>query len=173
MLNPNKKVNVELWLDSPYQGYSCSTLGGVRGPRGRVLSPGILRNALQVTVYTPARKSIKVHRLILETFVGPCPTGLECRHLNGKWWDNRLENLKWGTHQENMEDRRLHDMNMVGSRNGASILTEDDVLVIRTAYAAGLDTYASLAERFSVSRGCIWTVLKGHNWKHVGVDSGA
>ncbi|KKL84217.1 hypothetical protein LCGC14_1966890, partial [marine sediment metagenome] len=24
-----------------------------------------------------------VHRLVLETFIGPCPEGMECRHLDG------------------------------------------------------------------------------------------
>ena len=31
-----------------------------------------------------------VHRLVLEAFVGPCPEGMETRHLNGKRSDNRL-----------------------------------------------------------------------------------
>jgi len=24
-----------------------------------------------------------IHRLVLETFIGPCPEGMECRHLDG------------------------------------------------------------------------------------------
>ncbi|MFM7012619.1 MAG: HNH endonuclease signature motif containing protein [Betaproteobacteria bacterium] len=38
----------------------------------------------------------KVHQMVLETFVGPKPEGMQTRHLNGVRTDNRLENLKWG-----------------------------------------------------------------------------
>ena len=50
----------------------------------------------------------KVHRLVLEAFVGPCPPGEEARHLNGIRHDNRLANLAWGTRIENNFDRVLH-----------------------------------------------------------------
>lgn len=46
-----------------------------------------------------------VHSLVLESFVGPRPSGQEARHLNGNRADNRLENLSWGTAQANANDR--------------------------------------------------------------------
>lgn len=49
-----------------------------------------------------------IHRLVLESFVGPCPPGMECRHLNGNPSDNRLINLAWGTKEENAHDKVLH-----------------------------------------------------------------
>jgi hypothetical protein len=49
-----------------------------------------------------------VHRLVLEAFVGPCPEGMECRHLDGDPANNRLENLRWGTHRENAADQVRH-----------------------------------------------------------------
>ena len=39
-------------------------------------------------------KMEKVHRLVLEAFVGPNPPGLECCHNNGDPSDNRVENLR-------------------------------------------------------------------------------
>lgn len=38
-----------------------------------------------------------VHNLVLETFVGDCPEGYQCHHINSKTSDNRLVNLKWVT----------------------------------------------------------------------------
>jgi len=44
---------------------------------------------------------ILVHRAVLLAWVGPCPKGCQCDHLNGDNTDNRLENLQWVTPREN------------------------------------------------------------------------
>lgn len=50
-----------------------------------------------------------VHRLVLEAFVGPCPAGMLCRHFPDRDpYNNRLDNLQWGTPQENAADMRVH-----------------------------------------------------------------
>jgi hypothetical protein len=53
-------------------------------------------------------QTFRVHRLVLEAFVGPCPEDMECRHLNGVRRDCRLVNLAWGTRAENIDDKRRH-----------------------------------------------------------------
>lgn len=86
--------------------------GGVRSVRGRLLSPvtnkdhcvvGLCRNGMQTNV--------KVHRLVLEAFVGPAPSGLVCCHNNGDGTDNRLENLRWDTLSANSKDAVRHGAN--------------------------------------------------------------
>jgi hypothetical protein len=61
-----------------------------------------------------------VHRLVLAAFAGPCPEGQEARHLDGDASNNRWApgneaetmaaggNLMWGTHTENIADKRRH-----------------------------------------------------------------
>lgn len=49
-----------------------------------------------------------IHQLVIEAFLGPCPDGLEILHRNGDPTDNRLENLRYGTHAENMADMTKH-----------------------------------------------------------------
>lgn len=61
-------------------------------------------------------KQFRVHRLVLEAFVGPCPTEMEARHLNGDRMDNRLENLRWGTKSENAYDKIRHGTHTKTSR---------------------------------------------------------
>lgn len=61
-----------------------------------------------VCLYRDGRRSTRtVHRLVLETFVGPSGD-LEARHLDGNPSNNHLSNLAWGTHSENMMDTVRH-----------------------------------------------------------------
>lgn len=43
-----------------------------------------------------------VHRMVLETFVGPAPEGHECLHADDQPANNVLTNLSWGTRAENI-----------------------------------------------------------------------
>lgn len=54
-------------------------------------------------------KNYSVHKLVLETFVGPCPAGYECEHLNRKRDDNRLQNLCYKTRSENQRNTANND----------------------------------------------------------------
>lgn len=50
----------------------------------------------------------RVHRIVLESFIGPAPKGTECCHYNGDPTDNRLENLRWDTRKRNQLDSVRH-----------------------------------------------------------------
>jgi len=46
-------------------------------------------------------KMEKIHRLVAKAFI-PNPENKRCvDHINGDYHDNRIENLRWATHQEN------------------------------------------------------------------------
>lgn len=51
---------------------------------------------------------IQVHQLVLLAFCGPCPPKMETRHLDGNPANNRLGNLAYGTHSENIRDKFRH-----------------------------------------------------------------
>ena len=87
--------------------------------RGRVLRPapdasGHLRVAL--CPGDGRQHTKKVHRLVLEAFVGPCPDGMECCHANGDPADNRLANLRWDTPASNTQDRIRHGVHNMSRR---------------------------------------------------------
>lgn len=79
---------------------------------GRVLSAGAndKYGHLRVCLNREGcRKSFLVHRLVLEAFVGPCPDGKIGRHFPDRSpANNCLDNLQWGTHEENQADRTIH-----------------------------------------------------------------
>jgi hypothetical protein len=107
-----------------------------------------------------------VARLVLETFVGPCPPGKECRHLNDISTDCRLVNLTWGTRLENRQDAILNDRMARGERNGSAKLKADLIPVIRNRYIKGNRKHGSnaIARDYGVSPQTIWDVINGRTW---------
>ena len=84
--------------------------GGTLTRQGRELKPRETPSGHLLVALSAHRRMYnrRVHRLVLEAFVGPCPEGMEVRHLNGHPADNRVENLVWGTRSENTQDQVLH-----------------------------------------------------------------
>lgn len=52
-----------------------------------------------------AKRTRLVHQLVLESFVGPRPNGLEAFHIDDDKHNNRTDNLRWATHAENMANK--------------------------------------------------------------------
>ena len=47
------------------------------------------------------KKKYKVHRLVLEHFVGECPIGFECDHFDRNRSNNHIDNLRWVSRSDN------------------------------------------------------------------------
>lgn len=99
----------ERWADIPdYEGlYEASDLGNIRNKRtGRILKPALINSGyLIVGLWKDGKgKNFLVHRLVLSAFVvNPNPkVYTDCDHINHIRTDNRLINLRWVSHAENM-----------------------------------------------------------------------
>ncbi len=110
--------------------------------------------------------SKRVNRLVLESFVGPCPEGMECCHRDGNRFNNCLDNLRWGTRSSNREDQRIHGTLNQGSRNGNSKLKESDIVLIRQLLLDGR-SQKSLARQFKVTKPIIQGIRRREIWRHV------
>ncbi len=113
------------------------------------------------------RKRRRIHTLVLEAFVGLRPLSMECRHADGNPANNRLDNLSWGTHQENMDDLGAHGRRPCGERSGAAKFTANQIREIRRRRQLGESTY-SLAVAFDSDRGNISRIVRRITWKDVG-----
>lgn len=108
-----------------------------------------------------------MHRLVMLTFVGPCPEGKEVAHENGDRADSRLCNLTYKTPSENQMDRVRHGTDGRGKKNHATKLTEDQVRRIRAEYVRGKFGLRRLSLKYGVSQRAIKFVLTGRNWNYV------
>lgn len=153
-----------------YPGYYADTKGNIyshRSGREKKLSQRIHRNYYHVTVKNKKKSKIAVHRLILETFVGPREESQVCRHLNGDSLDNRIENLKWGTVKENVADSIKHGTAVClrhGEQAIASKLKLEDILKIKWLYKFGYKQVA-LSRWFKVSQKHISDIINNKTWK--------
>ena len=95
----------EEWREHPaLAGVSISSQGRVRGPDGELRRPTPRKDSGHFVINLQG-KTRRVHRLVLEAFVGPCPLGMECLHADDDPANNSLSNLRWGTRSENIHDR--------------------------------------------------------------------
>ncbi len=167
---------MEIWKDVVgWEGYyQVSNKGNVRslermsrvnpkstglrkmGGRERVLTPRNGYLYVQLTANGRA-KVYQVHYLVLTSFSGERKDKQVCRHLNGNPSDNRIENLAWGTHKENMEDRKKHGNYACGEKNINAKLTNEQALYIYNSDELGID----LAKKFNIYPTKISNIRRG------------
>lgn len=171
----------EIWKDiKDWPFHQVSNFGHVRVlPGGKVNHRLIIKTELRILstdkdgymMVSRGELLLRVHRLVLEEFVGPCPDGQECRHLNGNPSDNRWpENLEWGTRKKNQEDRIRHGTDNKGGRNGRSKLTDPDIIDIRNR-PEQYGIVMQLAIEYKVTSTLISMIRRGKIWEHVGEKS--
>jgi len=170
---------VEIWkkIDG-FLYYEVSNFGKIRSWKGRgqygkkLLKPKSKRTFVGKDGYPFVklqqncnRTNYRVHKLMLEAFVGKKPEGMQARHLDGIKIHNTIDNLKWGTSKENHHDRFLHGTDNKGERHGHNTtLTESDVRKIRDLIESRKYTLKGIGELFSVSVGAISRIKYGGTW---------
>jgi hypothetical protein len=172
------------------EGYEADEDGSIwsigtnwRGYGRRILAQypdksGYLRVRL---VFNGRREQKFVHFLVCTAYHGLKPTGLETRHIDGNKLNNKPDNLSWGTHKENVEDRVRHGVAGRGERNGVHThpekvsrgessvmakLTESQVVEIRRLYRFN-EKIAKIAKKFNVCYQTIRAIVRRITWKHI------
>lgn len=112
------------------------------------------------------KQTVRVHAIALATFVGSCPDGMVCRHLDGNQTNNSVSNLAWGTPLENSQDMILHGTSNKGDRHGMVKLTDADVLAIRARAASG-ESQTSIARDFPVTQSNVSLIVRRKKWTHI------
>lgn len=177
-------MNKEIWKPVPGFGghYEASSFGRVRSKERevvkadryggmmtqryaeRLLSQYMKRGYWYVRFGVNGQKLTSgVHRMVLLAFHGEPSSEQITRHLNGDPTDNRPENLAWGTHLENMADRKDHGNYFNGEDHVMAKLTEEQVLYVRQSPKTG----KSLSEMLGVSQSQISRIRRNISWSHI------
>lgn len=156
-----------------YPGYRVGDNGSVwtlwnnkygLGTVWRYLRPQNKKGKLTVSLRKDGiSKHFGTHALVLTAFIGPCPIGMEGRHLDGDYKNNNLWNLKWGTPVENQADRVLHGTSNQGEQHGLSKLTESDIIQIRDSE----ETLQEIADRFDTTKSNVSMIRNRKVWTHI------
>ena len=123
------------------------------------------RAYLKVSLSNPRWPSVHVAHLVAIAFIGPRPEGLMVLHNNDDKWDNRLPNLRYGTHSDNVADAVQNDRWKRGSRVGMRVGLKSprwidvDEVAIHKLRSQGL-TCESIGKELGVSRFTVSRVLR-------------
>ena len=109
------------------------------------------------------RRYVRVSRLVLESFDRPANPGEVSRHKNDNPLDNRLENLCWGSVQDNANDRVVRNRSSSGERHYKAKLSDRDVSLVHVLRKRGM-TYKAIANEIGrVSWSTVAAICSGRN----------
>lgn len=156
-------------LDRPYVGRNHTGHTHIITKKGRILKPYIQRGYAHVVFsVSNKKKTYKVHRLVAKTFIPNPEEKPQVDHINGIRSDNRVENLRWVTHPENMKNpiTKEHLFGHIGHRKKVYQYTLDGELV-RT-YVSGLSCEEYGYKQVSISAACKGRIktYKGYRWSY-------
>lgn len=167
------KTKTEEWRLSPTTGnvYEVSSFGRVRhAARKYVRICHLTHKGYPSLRFGPRgqMRSVVVHALVAEAFIGPRPEGLHINHIDGNKENNRPENLEYVTPGDNARHAFRLGLKkpLRGEANPKAKITADDVRAIRQARAEGV-TLVALAERYGLTHNAISHIELRKNWKWV------
>ena len=137
--------------------YLVSPFGNVWSPRTKKFMKTHPDNSgyLHISFYKEGERTTRLlHRVVLETFRGPCPDGMEALHNDGDKKHNHILNLRWGTKEENMKDVKNYYLGNGGQKSVHAKLTAHQVQEVRRMGSIGLPQ-RYIAEIFGIDKSAI------------------
>ena len=173
---------MEIWRPIPeWEHYLVSSCGRVKRSEPSPMSQTIgecrklsISNTgypfLVLTDTCGRRQQFNVHRLVAIAFIGnPINDKMEVNHIDSDRSNNHVSNLEWVTRGDNHRHAYKHGFaNAKGESNGASRLTEEQIIEIRQiAKFSDRSTWLQFTEKYSITIGSVRAILIGKLWSHL------
>lgn len=149
-----------------YAGYEVSNRGRVRSFNGRwnkdeyILQPHYSNEYPQVSLHNAdGQRTFNIHTLVMRSFVGIPPEGMEICHNDCDPSNNTLSNLRYDSHSSNMRQRN--------QASYARRFSSDTVIQIRKQRADG-EQVKVLASHYETTMSNISHICTGKYYKHIG-----
>lgn len=143
--------------------------GVVIGRKGKPLKPTIGNGYHVLSIYFNGKHIQKrVHRLVVETYIGEIPEGYCVNHKDGDKLNNHLNNLEIVTFKENTQHafRTGLAVGQKGSENAGSKLLLEQVLEIYDMIKDGKSN-DEIGKQFNLHGRYISLMRHGKRWKHI------
>ena len=178
----NDIINEELWrlVPSLNNKYEVSFDGQIRNAKTKYILHQYTNKhgycTLQVKPTPDEKKNIRMHQIVAEVFIGPCPDRHVVNHKDGNKQNNHFENLEYVTPSQNnqhaLDTGLRHPANMKkysprGKEHYNATIDEDMVCkILKMRDETGFGC-RKIANRFNISRGVVGGILTGKTWKDV------
>jgi len=161
---------METWKPiEEFPDYEISDQGNVMSNKRRktiIIRPVLSRRGYLsiVTSHYGKKRMLKIHQLVLKHFGPPQPLNTTPDHINRIKTDNRIENLRWATPEEQNENR----IPAKGETHGSCKLTEDQALEIKRRLQKPVNQ-AALSREYGISRQLIAGIKSGRKWAYLNI----
>jgi hypothetical protein len=164
---------MEIWAEIPgFIDYKVSTMGRIKSYKRNKESILCLKKHKRGYLFVHLRelgksKKINLHQCVMEVFGPERPPNTTVDHINRIRGDNRIENLRWATDEEQTKNRVLVESK--GEKNPSSKLTEHQVIEIKYKL---LDKKSSveISKQYGVSKTTILYIKSGRLWPHIEIN---
>ena len=109
----------------------------------------------------PRRSTYKIHALVSLAFMGPLPEEKQVNHIDDNKLNNCVENLYFGTHQDNMDDAILNQ------KDTKRIFSDQQIFEIRKLYIIDKKKQIDIAKSFNTTSDVIWKIVNFKSYKHL------
>lgn len=169
----------EIWKDIEVRDvmYKVSNLGRIKGVRGHILKTRINQDGYEVAtlgLHGKNRYSTAIHIIVARAFL-PYPDDgqkYEVNHKDCNRTNNRIDNLEWITHKDNIKYAYKHNTEAQykardGIRNGRAKLDDEQVIEIRRLFNEENKTIAEISKLFNTPNSTIGNIVHNKTWTHL------
>lgn len=140
--------------------------GRGRNYRNQYIIKAVMKDYFGYPTVTIQGKHFRLSRLVGTAFLDRVNGKTFVLHNDDNKLNNHYSNLRWGTHEENMQDMVDNGRTNKPKYFAEPKLTENEVYEIRAGFKEGA-SINSLAKKYDVYRNTIRAVVQRRTWKHL------